>query len=345
MVRVGIAGIGFMGVTHFKAYQQVEGAQVAAVFTRDRKKLEGDWTNVRGNFGGAGGVQDLTGIKKYDDLDALLADGEIDLLDLCLPSHLHPEITIRALERGKHVLVEKPIALTVAGADRMIAAAERTGRLLMVAQVLRFWPQFAVIKDLLESGEYGALRGAHFKRVISRPTWSGDDWFADPSKTGGAVVDLHIHDTDFVHYLFGRPAAVWSTGSVSDRGQVDYLVTEYQYPGKNICITAQSGAVAQKGIEFEHGYDVYFERAMLKHNSSTIPAVELYTEDGEKRELEPRIQDAFAEQLRTAAEAVATGRLPEVIAARSGRNSLATVLAEAESVKSGRPVQVEGAGG
>src|SRR3954467_7330541 len=113
MVRVGIAGIGVMGVTHFKAYQQVEEARVAAIFTRDRKKLEGDWTNVRGNFGGAGGVQDLTGIKKYDDLDALLADGEIDLLDLCLPSHLHPEITTRALERGKHVLVEKPIALTV----------------------------------------------------------------------------------------------------------------------------------------------------------------------------------------------------------------------------------------
>ena len=79
----------------------------------------------------------------------------------------------------------------------------------MVAQVLRFWPEFAAIKDLLESGEYGSLRGAHFKRVISRPDWSGDDWFADPSKTGGAIVDLHIHDTDFVHYLFGKPSAVW----------------------------------------------------------------------------------------------------------------------------------------
>src|ERR671939_623297 len=84
MVRVGIAGIGFMGVTHFKAYQQVEGARVAAVFTRDPKKLQGDWTNVRGNFGGAGGVQDLSGVKKYDDLQAMLRDPEIDLIDLCL---------------------------------------------------------------------------------------------------------------------------------------------------------------------------------------------------------------------------------------------------------------------
>jgi predicted dehydrogenase len=338
MVRVGIAGIGFMGVTHFKAYPQVEGAGVTAIFTRDPKKLEGDWSDVRGNFGDSGGVQDLAGLKKYDDLNRLLADPEIDLLDLCLPSHLHRDITLRALEAGKHVLVEKPIALTVADADVMIAAAERAGRLLMVAQVLRFWPEFAAVKDLLDGGEHGALRGAHFKRVISRPDWSGDDWFSDPSKTGGAVVDLHIHDTDFIHYLFGPPAAVWCTGSLSDREQVDYLVTEYQYPGRNICVSAQSGAVATKAIPFEHGFDVYFERAMLKHNSSTIPKLELYKEDGSKEEVTPRIKDAFVEQLRTATRGVAEGRLPAVIAARSARDSLATVLAEAESVRSGRPI-------
>jgi len=342
MVRVGIAGIGFMGKTHFEAYRQVDGAQVAAIFTRDPKKLEGDWTGVRGNFGGSGGVVDLAGVQKYQDLDAMLADPEIDLIDLCLPSHLHRKITLQALDAGKHVLVEKPIALTVEDADAMIEAAERAGKLLMVAQVLRFWPEFAAIKDLLESGEYGALRGAHFKRVISRPDWSGDDWFADPEKTGGAVVDLHIHDTDFVQYLFGPPAAVWSTGSLSSRGQVDYLVTEYQYPGRNVCVSAQGGAVAQKGIEFEHGFDVYFERAMLKHNSSTTPALEVYTEEGGKHELAPRIKDAFAEQLRTAVEGVAAGRLPEAIAARSARDSLRTVLAEAQSVKTGQPVSLEG---
>lgn len=340
MVRVGIAGIGFMGVTHFKAYPQVEGAQVAAIFTRDRRKLEGDWTDVRGNFGGAGGQQDLSGIKKYDNLDAMLADPDIDVVDLCLPSYLHRELGIRALEAGKHVLVEKPIALTVEDADAMIAAAERTGKLLMVAQVLRFWPEFALIKDLVDSGEYGALRGAHFKRVISRPDWSGDNWFSDPSKTGGPVVDLHIHDTDFVHYLMGQPAAVWSTGTVSPSGGVDYLVTEYQYPGQNVCITAQSGAIATKGIEFEHGYDVYFERAMLKHNSSTTAKVEVYTEDGEKHELTPRISDGFAHQLRTAVEGIESGTLPDAISATSARNSLATVLAEAESVKTGKPINV-----
>ncbi len=340
MVRVGIAGIGFMGKTHFGAYKQVEGAQVAAIFTRDRKKLEGDWTNVRGNFGGSGGVEDLSGVKRYDDLDALLADPDIDLLDVCLPSSMHREVGIRAMEAGKHVLVEKPIALNVADADAMIAAADRTGRLLMVAQVLRFWPEFAAVKDILDGGQYGALRGAHFKRVISRPDWSGDDWFSDPEKTGGAVVDLHIHDTDFILYLLGKPAAVWSTGTLSDRGQVDYLVTEYQYPGKNVCVTAQSGAVAMKGLEFEHGYDVYFEHAMLRHNSSHTPTIEVYTADGAKHAHTPRIADAFVAQLRSAVDGVTSGVLPDVIAAHSARNSLEVVLAEKESARLARPVEL-----
>jgi predicted dehydrogenase len=340
MVRVGIAGIGFMGVTHFKAYPQVEGAQVTAIFTRDPKKLAGDWSNVRGNFGDAGGVQDLSGLKKYDQLEALLADPEIDLIDLCLPSYLHRDLAIRAMEAGKHVLVEKPIALTVEDADAMIAAAEKTGRLLMVAQVLRFWPEFAAIKDLMDSGELGALRAANFKRVISKPDWSGDDWFSDPNKTGGPVVDLHIHDTDFVQYLFGPPAAVWSTGILADNGQVDYLATQYLYPGRNLCVSAQSGALATKGVPFEHGFDVYFEHGMLKHNSSTTPKLELHREDGTTEELTPRVSDGFAEQLRVATEGAASGKLPELVAGRTARSSLATVLAEAESVRSGRPVQL-----
>ncbi len=340
MVRVGIAGIGFMGVTHFKAYSQVDGAKVHAVFTRNQRKLAGDWSGVRGNFGDAGGTQDLTGIHGYSDLDEMLADPEIDLIDLCLPSHLHRQVAEKALAAGKHVLVEKPIALSVADADAMIAAATAAGRLLMVAQVLRFWPEFALIGDLIRSEEYGSLRGAHFKRVISRPDWSGDDWFADPTKTGGAVVDLHIHDTDFIQFVLGKPAAVWSTGSVSDRGQIDYLVTEYQYPGRNLCVSAQSGAVAMKGLPFEHGYDVYFERATLRHNSGTSPGVTAYTADGEHHTLTPRIPDAFAEQLRIATEGVASGTLPSVLAAQSGRDSLATVLAEAQSVRTGCPVSL-----
>jgi predicted dehydrogenase len=340
MVRVGIAGIGFMGVTHYRAYRRVEGAEVAAIFTRNRRKLQGDWSDVRGNFGDAGGVEDLGDIRRHADLDALLQDPDLDLVDVCLPSHLHRDVVVRALEAGKHVLVEKPIALTVDDADAMIAAAEQHDRLLMVAQVLRFWPEFALLKEIAASNRYGKLRGVHFKRVIASPDWSEDNWFSDPAKTGGAVVDLHIHDTDFVRFLCGPPTAVTATGVASTRGELDYLVTQYHYGGRNLCVTAQSGAIAMKGLEFEHGYDAYFERATLKHNSSTTPTVEAYLADGSQETLPVSETDAFEAQLQAVTAAVAKGKVTEILAARSARDSLATVLAEAKSARCGRRTEL-----
>jgi predicted dehydrogenase len=341
MVRIGIAGIGFMGVTHYKAVQQVEGAQVAAIFTRNPKKLAGDWQNVRGNFGDAGGVQDLTGVRKHSQLEAILDDPEIDLLDICLPSHMHKEVALAALARGKHVLVEKPIALCVEDADEMVAAARKAGRLLMVGQVLRFFPEFALLKDLVESGQYGRLVGAHLKRVISRPNWSDDNWFSDPTKTGGAVIDLHIHDTDFVQHLFGMPSAVFATGIVSPDGQVDYLVTQYLFDGRNLCITAQSGAASMQGVPFEHGYDAYFERATLRYNSLTGQPIHCALEDGSVETITPEKPDAFVAELQTAVEGVRTGRLPAILSGESARNSLALCLREAESVQKRQTVRLE----
>src|SRR5271165_4170445 len=111
MVRIGIVGIGFMGMTHFRAARGLTGARVAAICSRDPRKLAGDWRGIQGNFGPPGEIVDLADVKKFDRLDALLADPGIDLVDICTPSHLHPDSAIRALEAGKHVLVEKPISL------------------------------------------------------------------------------------------------------------------------------------------------------------------------------------------------------------------------------------------
>src|SRR6476661_32323 len=119
MVRIGIVGLGFMGWIHYLGTRGLKGAQLAAVCSRDQKKLSGDWTSIRGNFGPPGEIVDLSAIKKYDSLDKLLADPDIDLVDICNPTHLHPSTAIAALKAGKHVLVEKAIALTPDDADAM----------------------------------------------------------------------------------------------------------------------------------------------------------------------------------------------------------------------------------
>ena len=342
MVNIGIVGIGFMGTTHFKAAREARDVRVAAICTRDRRKLDGDWRHIRGNFGEGGGIQDLSGVKKYTELDQLLADPEIDLVDICLPTHLHPETAIRALEAGKHVLVEKPIALTLADADAMIDAARRSGRRLFVGQVLRFFPEFAFIKEAVASGRYGRLLGAHFKRIISRPNWGGDDWFNDPRRTGGPVIDLHIHDADFVQYLLGMPSRVFATGLTAPDGQVYYVVASYLYDGQTepVAVTAQSGAVAMPGRPFEHGYDVYLEKATLLYNSAAGGPVTLLGEDGGIHQPEIAAVDAFTAEIQYVADSIAGKETGELLAAESARRSLLLCHKVAESVRRGEPVPV-----
>src|SRR5437868_1153514 len=142
MVRIGIVGVGFMGMIHYLGGRRLQGARVEALCSRDQKKLAGDWRSIQGNFGPRGEMMDLSGLKKYSNLTDMLADEDIDLIDICNPTDLHPATALQVLQAGKHVLVEKAIALTTKDADAMVAAAAKAGKLLMVAHVLPFFPEF-----------------------------------------------------------------------------------------------------------------------------------------------------------------------------------------------------------
>src|SRR5438309_2504153 len=161
MIRIGIVGVGFMGMIHYLASKKLQGAKVVALCSRDQKKLAGDWRSIQGNFGPRGEMMDLSGIKKYRNLDDLLADPDIDLIDVCNPTHLHPDTALRALRAGKHVLVEKAIALDPKDADAMLEAARQAGKLLMVAHVLPFFPEFAYAAEAIRSGRHGPMLVGH----------------------------------------------------------------------------------------------------------------------------------------------------------------------------------------
>jgi predicted dehydrogenase len=340
MIRIGIVGIGFMGMIHYLAARQLQGACVAAVCSRDPRKLAGDWRSIRGNFGPRGEVMDLAAVKKYDHLEALLADPEIDLVDACNPTHLHPPTALAALEAGKHVLVEKCIALEPQDADAMLAAAARTKKLLMVAHVLPFFPEFAYAAEVVHSGRYGRLLAAHFKRIISRPDWSAE--IADPAKTGGPAIDLHIHDTHFIGLLCGVPARVFSCG-VIESGHVQYLTTQYLYDAPGPCVSCSSGALAQKGRPFVHGYEIYLERATLLYESGVSPLAVLTAGGQTERPTLPggaNAMTAFTAELQAAADGVKTGRAPALLSAKLARDALVMCHRECLSVRSGEAVPV-----
>ena len=340
MLRIGIVGIGFMGWIHYLASRNLKGAKLAAVCSRDKKKLSGDWRSIRGNFGPPGEMVDLSAVKKYEALDAMLADPDIDLIDVCNPTNLHPETAIAALKAGKHVLVEKAIALQPEQADAMLAAARQANRQLMVAHVLPFFPEFAYAADVAQKGTFGKLLGGHFKRVISRPDWSAE--IGDAAKTGGPAIDLHIHDTHFIGLMAGVPSAVFSTGVV-DKDAVNYLTTQYLYGPGGPSVTCSSGAVAMSGRPFVHGYEIYFEKATLVYESGTCPLT-LLTADGKSSHPDlPGGGDpisAFTMEIQAAVDGIAAGKAPDLLSAKLARDALVMCFKECESVKTGKIVAI-----
>ena len=340
MVRIGIVGMGFMGMIHYLASKKLQGGVVTALCSRDKKKLDGDWRSIQGNFGPRGEMMDLAGIKKYPDLDDMLADKDIDLIDICTPTHQHGPMALRALQAGKHVLVEKAIALEAGDADAMVAAARKAGKLLMVAHVLPFFPEFAYAAQAIRGGEHGKLLGGHFKRVISRPDWSSD--IGDAAKTGGPAVDLHIHDTHFIGLVCGVPGSVFSTGVAADN-VVTYLTTQYLYGPGGPAITCSSGALAQKGRPFVHGYEIYLEKATLVYESGTCPLT-LYAEDGKAEQIQlgggGEATTAFTLELEAAVAGVKGGKEPDLLSGKLARDALVLCHKECESVQTGRAVAV-----
>jgi predicted dehydrogenase len=347
MVRIGLVGIGFMGMIHYLAAAKVAGARVVALCSRDAKKLAGDWTSIQGNFGPRGTQMDLSGVALYRDFEALLADPNVDLVDLCVPNDAHGPLATQALKAGKHVLVEKPIALDIQEADAMVAAAKAAGKMLMVGHVLPFFPEFAFGLEAVQSRRFGALRAAHLTRVISKPDWSGD--IADATRSGGPAIDLHIHDTHYVGLICGVPQAVHSRGVV-ENGTVVHLTTQYLYDAPNLAVSAVSGAICQSGRPFTHGFELSFENATIAFEfanlagkpHTTLP-LSVILPDGtithpELGSGDP--VDSFQEEIRVATEAIATKTEAHRLSGSLAREALRLCLAEIESAKTQKIVKL-----
>ena len=328
-------------MTHYLAAQRLSGASVSAICSRDATKLAGDWRSIRGNFGPPGEQMDVSHLKRYANYADLLADPDIDLIDICNPTDLHPSFAIAALNAGKHVLVEKAIALTAHDADAMLAAARDAGRLCMVAHVLPFFPEFRFAADAVAGGQHGKLLAAHFTRVIAKPDWSAD--IGDATKTGGPAVDLHVHDTHFIGLLAGVPQRVFASGIADADGNVPYLTTQYLYPAGGPRISCTSGAIAMAGRPFVHGFEIFLERATLSYSSAGMPLT-LY--DAAGAGTQPKIEgggdplSAFADELQAAVNGVIAGREPKLLGGQLARDALVLCHKECESVRTGRIVSL-----
>jgi len=269
MIKVGLIGYGGIGSVHYDAYKTKENAEIVAV------------SDVRTDLAKEKLGDDIKNVNVYSSMEELLANEEVDMVDICTPTYMHADMSVKALESGVHVMCEKPMALNSADTQRMVDAANKTGKIFMIGHVVRFMKPYVYLKSVVDSGELGKPLQLEFKRLSHIPEWSWEDWMRDREKSGGSLVDLSIHDLDYVQYVFGKPKKVSSTYHKL-KGNSDFLVSELVYDGM---VATVSGAFynapdfpfkAEYLAVFENGY-VELSKGKVYKNGEEINLSEAAT--------------------------------------------------------------------
>ncbi|MCA0757326.1 Gfo/Idh/MocA family oxidoreductase [Paenibacillus sp. N4] len=326
MLKVGLIGFGFMGRMHFDNYVRLaaEGAPVQLVSICDLRIEELKNGAAWGNIATGQSIYDLSPYRLYDDIATMLEHEQLDIVDIALPTKLHADLTCSLLERGIHVLCEKPVAFTSEDGRRMADTAKKTGSTFMVAQCLRFWPAYEYLKSCVEDGRYGAVTSGSFFRGGGSP----QGWFLDGEQSGGCILDMHIHDVDMINWLFGKPDRVSAIArSVIPGSGYDIVSANYMYPDGKV-LNAQADWTLQGDFGFAmtfrvnfEGGNLVFENNRLKVNPNGGPGffAELPEDMGYYRELRYFI------------EAVDKGKPVSVCTPESAVESLEIVEAEIRS--------------
>jgi len=283
MIKVGVVGMGFMGRTHVAAYQAASIASggdlpcvLHAVCDPNPSRLTGE-AAASGNLatGAAERLFDPSKVRGYADFDSLLAS-DVDLISICTYTDSHVDYATRALRAGKHVLVEKPVALNSQQVWELCEVARESKFFCVPAMCIRYWPGWDWLKQQIALGPaspLGKVRSASFQRLGSGPTWGGG-FYTDYTRSGGAVVDLHIHDTDFIAWCFGTPDAVSSTGDLT------HISTHYHFDDGPAHVTAEGAWDLAPIAGFRMRFLVNFEHATAEFDLAKSPVAMVHTSEG-----------------------------------------------------------------
>ncbi len=338
MQKIAIVGFGAMGQMHAKCYQLIPNAELVAIVDahpEDAKK-----------------TQKKLGLKinTYPSLAELFANEAVDAVDICLPTDLHVPLGLEAVAAGKHVFCEKPFAQTPEVAKKLVEAARKKRVYLMVGHCIRFWPEYQYLEEMIKEKKFGKLLSLSLRRRSSRPMYSKQNWLQNLKRSGGAVYDLHIHDTDYVQHLFGRPQAVTSVGTSDDSGW-SHVFTTYHY--KNVAVTAEGGWNYPPKFGFNMSYEALFEDAVLEFDYTRSPTLRLTAGNKAPREIavkEPTVTSAgavtgnisslggYLNELQYFVNCLEKKTAPKISTGVHGMEAVETIVAEVKSLETGKTV-------
>ena len=329
MVKVGVIGLGFMGNMHSQCYKAISDAKLVAFADIQLNKAQ----DFAKKYGG----------QAYNSGDELINNPEIDVVDICLPTYLHKEYVLKAAKAKKHIMCEKPIALNVKDADEMIAACKKSKVKFTIGQVLRFWPEYMMLKEIFDTKKLGKLKSISCRRLSAFPVWSWEKWMCDYKKSGGGVTDLHIHDVDFLYYLLGRPKTLHSCGDLG------HIRTTYTFKN-GITALSEGGWDMTAKFPFTAEFVANFEKGNMEFSSRLDKSCTIYTEnDVEYPKFEVmQAEDAggnisvlggYYNELKYFVDCIEQNKELKVVTAQDARNSLEIDMLEIKSAKTDKLIK------
>lgn len=300
MLKIAVAGVGGISGAHIPAWKNMDDVELTALCDIRSEQMN-QYDNVN----------------KYTDIDEMLANEKIDILDICLPTYLHADVAIKAMNMGINVISEKPVSLKKEDVKRVYDAAEKNNVKFMIAQVLRFWPEYEFVKEVFDSGKYGKLLSGSMTRLGCYPAWSWDGWMMDEERSGMVPFDLHIHDLDFMVYAFGKPNN--TVVHRSKRPEQDYINAVYEFDG--FFITSEASWYASP-YPFTAQFRFQFENAVIANENGGLKVYERGGDTISFDEAKKKIDtgnanvpssDAYAAEIRYFTDCVKSDKKPDKV--------------------------------
>jgi predicted dehydrogenase len=333
MIKIGIVGCGFMGKMHANCYRTLQNVKVIGVSDIRQDKAKE--------------LANLTGARVFSNADELINNKEIDAIGVFLPTHLHKELVIKSAQAKKHIFCEKPFALTVKDAEEMIRETKKAKVKLMIGMVLRFWPEYVEFKRMVDSKIYGRLANLTCTRLASRPIFGWDRWYFDQKRSGGAALDLHIHDTDYIYYLLGKPKSVYSLRRRTNNN-LEYIYTTYKY--EDTVVNAEGGWVEESFGFVQAIRGIFEDGTVLEYNSKNQPLIIYGKEKAELVNI-PKLKvdsidvggniselGAYYNEDKYWIECLQNDKYPERVTPEDAKASLEIVLKEVKSAEIGKEI-------